>query len=299
MLFIHNSFMTHLLLFYRVIFYTFGFSLLGLTIYKYYKTRNAIVGSFLFLWSAMTATAAVYVITYYYMIHFNVDRSFIGFKIQGGTVCLIGVALPFFVHTIFKIKQTIILKIALVMASVISIAFFIPLKQTVFEVLVKAGMSFITLSNIYSFIVSFKSILKLNKDDKKLGLLFMYSFIVFFALLYFIDINSTFINRTGDFLFFPLFYIWIGGFCTFIGFKKLDLNSIKSTKSLEDFISKYNLTKREAEIALLLADGLTYKKIAEKLFISQGTVSTHVMHIYEKTETSSKIQLNKEISKFK
>jgi Response regulator containing a CheY-like receiver domain and an HTH DNA-binding domain len=42
------------------------------------------------------------------------------------------------------------------------------------------------------------------------------------------------------------------------------------------------LSTREMEILALLAEGLSNKEIAAKLFISPGTVRGHLMHIYEK-----------------
>lgn len=44
-----------------------------------------------------------------------------------------------------------------------------------------------------------------------------------------------------------------------------------------------NLTKREIEIVKVLAEGLTNKEIAEKLFISQRTVDTHKANVLMKT----------------
>jgi DNA-binding NarL/FixJ family response regulator len=43
------------------------------------------------------------------------------------------------------------------------------------------------------------------------------------------------------------------------------------------------LSKREEEVAALLARGLSNKEIAEKLFISVATVKDHVHRILEKT----------------
>ncbi len=47
------------------------------------------------------------------------------------------------------------------------------------------------------------------------------------------------------------------------------------------------LTKREREIAPLLAWGATKKEIADRLFISVHTVENHVRNIFEKTECRS------------
>ncbi len=50
------------------------------------------------------------------------------------------------------------------------------------------------------------------------------------------------------------------------------------------------LTKREIEILELLRDGLDYKKIADKLFISPATVRKHIEHVYEKLQVHNKMQ---------
>ena len=52
----------------------------------------------------------------------------------------------------------------------------------------------------------------------------------------------------------------------------------------------YQLTTRETEILHSLVDGLSYKKLAEKYFISISTVRTHIKHIYEKLHVNSNAQ---------
>lgn len=47
------------------------------------------------------------------------------------------------------------------------------------------------------------------------------------------------------------------------------------------------LTQREQEVLQLLAEGNSYKMVADKLFLSFHTVNTHVKHIYEKLHVSS------------
>jgi DNA-binding NarL/FixJ family response regulator len=49
-----------------------------------------------------------------------------------------------------------------------------------------------------------------------------------------------------------------------------------------------NLTPREMELLQWLVEGLSYKKIAEKLFISPLTVQSHIKSIYEKLQVHSK-----------
>jgi two-component system NarL family response regulator len=53
-------------------------------------------------------------------------------------------------------------------------------------------------------------------------------------------------------------------------------------KMVDDEAAKFNLTNRELEVLQLLAYGYTNKKIAEKMFISEQTVKSHVIHIFQK-----------------
>ena len=50
---------------------------------------------------------------------------------------------------------------------------------------------------------------------------------------------------------------------------------------------KNPLTDREQQVLQLLAEGQSYKMIADKLFLSFHTVNTHTKHIYEKLHVSS------------
>jgi len=52
----------------------------------------------------------------------------------------------------------------------------------------------------------------------------------------------------------------------------------------------HQLTTREKEILYALVDGLSYKKIAEKYFVSIHTVRSHISSIYEKLHVNSKAQ---------
>ncbi|HVY76301.1 MAG TPA: response regulator transcription factor [Puia sp.] len=55
-----------------------------------------------------------------------------------------------------------------------------------------------------------------------------------------------------------------------------------------DKVSEFNLTVREKEILFSLVDGLSYKRIAEKYFISISTIRTHICNIYAKLHVHSK-----------
>ena len=42
------------------------------------------------------------------------------------------------------------------------------------------------------------------------------------------------------------------------------------------------LSKREREVLALIADGTTNREAARKLFVSEATIKTHLLHIYDK-----------------
>jgi DNA-binding NarL/FixJ family response regulator len=53
-------------------------------------------------------------------------------------------------------------------------------------------------------------------------------------------------------------------------------------------VEDYRLTVRENEILYSLVDGLSYKKIADKYFVSISTIRTHICNIYGKLHVNSK-----------
>jgi DNA-binding NarL/FixJ family response regulator len=55
----------------------------------------------------------------------------------------------------------------------------------------------------------------------------------------------------------------------------------------EEALVDYHLTKREKEVLACVVNGLSYKMIADHLFISYETVRTHVKKIYEKLHVAS------------
>jgi DNA-binding NarL/FixJ family response regulator len=64
---------------------------------------------------------------------------------------------------------------------------------------------------------------------------------------------------------------------------------IQSFQSQTSFkIQDYKLTARENEILYSLVEGLSYKKIAEKYFVSISTIRTHICNIYHKLHVNSK-----------
>jgi DNA-binding CsgD family transcriptional regulator len=59
---------------------------------------------------------------------------------------------------------------------------------------------------------------------------------------------------------------------------------------------RFAISPREKEVAELLFEGQSYREIGETLFISEGTVKTHVLSMYRKTGSKGKLGLMKVLS---
>jgi ATP/maltotriose-dependent transcriptional regulator MalT len=63
--------------------------------------------------------------------------------------------------------------------------------------------------------------------------------------------------------------------------KKVDVNQK---------IEKYGLSSREAEVLILIAQGMKNQEIADKMFVSLSTVKTHTKNIFDKMDVRNRIE---------
>jgi len=98
-------------------------------------------------------------------------------------------------------------------------------------------------------------------------------------------------NQYGAFIF--------AGIAIFLSISKLSGDIKKLSKFTvppaieENQLKNYQITPRESDVAKLLAEGKSYREIAEDLFISLPTVKTHVTRIYEKLNVKNRHELTK------
>ena len=81
------------------------------------------------------------------------------------------------------------------------------------------------------------------------------------------------------------------------------LSQALTGKLVADYLTRANvgddtatlggLSDREREVLVLIADGMTSAKIAERLFLSPHTVQTHRDHIMTKLDLHSRVELTK------
>lgn len=70
---------------------------------------------------------------------------------------------------------------------------------------------------------------------------------------------------------------------------------VNADRSLDRFVTLFEISEREREIVVLLLDGASYKEIAARLFIAHETVKSHVTNIYKKAGVGSKMELAKTV----
>jgi len=62
------------------------------------------------------------------------------------------------------------------------------------------------------------------------------------------------------------------------------------TRPTEDQVKVDTLSEREREVLILLAQGLSNAEIGQRLFVSEGTVKTHVYHVFAKLGCENRVQ---------
>ena len=78
---------------------------------------------------------------------------------------------------------------------------------------------------------------------------------------------------------------------------KAENNNESKDKTSDNTDILVELTDREKEICFLMAEGFTNKQIADKLYISEGTVKNYISNIYDKTGIHDRVKLIVELRK--
>ena len=91
----------------------------------------------------------------------------------------------------------------------------------------------------------------------------------------------------------PSYFFTINIFNLIFVLKYFNTPSFIANNKLTDYFKQtYDITEKQSEIIELVIEGITYKQIAEKLFISPKTVDNHIQNIYKKLNVNSKMQLS-------
>jgi DNA-binding NarL/FixJ family response regulator len=70
----------------------------------------------------------------------------------------------------------------------------------------------------------------------------------------------------------------------------LDRMPARPIRPTEDLVKVDTLSERERDVLVLLAQGLSNAEIGQRLFVSEGTVKTHVYHVFAKLGCDNRVQ---------
>jgi DNA-binding CsgD family transcriptional regulator len=103
-------------------------------------------------------------------------------------------------------------------------------------------------------------------------------------------------------LVFAILGIWLGLKLTrkkeVIVIKEVAVLSLQPFALNEERLRDLSITKRELEILELIAQGMSNREIAEKLFVSENTVKTHSSRLFDKLSAKRRtqaVQIGKEL----
>ena len=97
--------------------------------------------------------------------------------------------------------------------------------------------------------------------------------------------------RDIGFYFFPLLHIIISILYTRFSLRYYNLWIRTVQINPDQIITKFELTKRETEIVMLLLQGKSKKVIGEELFVSLHTVKRHIYNIYKKLNVTGRMEI--------
>jgi len=79
--------------------------------------------------------------------------------------------------------------------------------------------------------------------------------------------------------------------------KDIECNkSVKENTTPQQFIKRFDITDREAEILQYICKGFTNSDIAEKIFVSTNTIKFHIKNIYIKLDVKNRVEVINKIS---
>lgn len=291
----------HLLLWFSILSFAIGFSAIVFTLKSYFKYRKKII----LIYTIYLVAIAIEVIgTIFHIQYKNIHPLFyehhslrvIRLLIANIGLIIITFTIPIGIHKVLSIKTTAIQKkLFLFISSLICLLlvvepFFLGNKNVINILCHFIEIPLFYSLMCYSLIVGI--MYRNNTNDKRIKialLLFTILTIPIFSYEFVIELFRLYIIES---LPIPFYFLALNFFTIFFHLK--DFNEpayYLDNQPTNYFLDTYKISKREAEIITLIIEGLSNKEIADKLFISQKTVETHLGSCYKKTATKNRIQL--------
>ena len=133
---------------------------------------------------------------------------------------------------------------------------------------------------------------KLNRKKIRNQLLFISLLIVVFLLIFVIYYFNSLKNKLNQ----KQLTLELQNYLLRIDEMQLQINEKHDcSKFSEDKIKEFDLSDRETEVLNLISQGFKNSEIAEKLFVSQNTIKTHIKNIYVKLDVKNRVEALKRV----
>jgi len=133
---------------------------------------------------------------------------------------------------------------------------------------------------------------ELNRKQIRNQLMFISLLIVVFVLIFVIFYYNSLKNKLNQ----KQLRLELQNYLLRIDEMKLQIEEKSdSSKFSEDKIKEFDLSEREAEVLTLISHGYKNSEIAEKLFVSQNTIKTHIKNIYVKLDVKNRVEALKRV----
>lgn len=301
----YNAVMVHLLIAYQVLLIITAVA--ALILIQIGKNKITFLRPFYWSFLFFTLLILLDLSIIYFSSNISIKPSYAGFYgfvfVQSSLFYIFYIYLLLTLVKILKKSINFVFKIIIITAIVslplvvspLSIVFSIDLQSIIFK---RAYFIFmipymvLSFSSVFLVITEYKKILTKKKSPIYLSVLGLFSIICFLQALaaYIYKLNNPIISMKLDvnnrgFIESNLAFLVLS--ISTIVFITRRLTLKKRLPDLDTLISQ-GLTQREAELALLILNGLNNQEIADKLFISVSTVKTHINNIFRKCNTSAR-----------
>jgi DNA-binding CsgD family transcriptional regulator len=296
--------MDHIKVLYHFIIFFSCIISFGLGVVIYLKTKNNIIRDYLILLLNITVILFSWIFTKYNVIAgMNSNTPFYEAReiIESMSLNILKWTLPLFVHSFFNVPfakkaNNVFFFLALFFSIYFIIAFF---RIDAYFIAYKLSKTYWFISygiictvTIYCFIIGIRYYKHLKnpvmKDISRKILILVAADIPLILFDNYTEYARKYIILT------PFIILILNALSVYFALKYFFLAPGERTAPLapdDSFFKKYDISKREKDVCLLLLEGCTYMEIGEKLFISKATVKTHINRIYSKTGVSRREEL--------
>jgi DNA-binding CsgD family transcriptional regulator len=296
--------MTHLVFFYYLIAYSIGLPAFAIIAVGYAKTGNKVLGGYLPLLFSVSLQLLLMAILRYEDAAMPSSASTIGFTTRHAyflAESTLTLSLPLFCHRIADARRRRLLNLVFCGVFAACVALIL---SPVFLSASADGPRIAALPGFYAyrilyFIVILYGIARIafrfrglaSKELKAIASFCIVSVALSLWEILHCELFPVLGHSIPGVALSPVAYFATNAFFIVYVIRAFLLAKPPKASPAEEAFSKYGISAREREIALLLASGCSNREIGTRLFISDSTVKTHVKSLYRKIGVRNRVQM--------